>query len=116
MVEVRGHSRPDVELSGTIERVLPAGQSQLPSAALGYAAGGSMETDMRDPDGTRAAEPFFEVHVRPAAAGEDGEGGPAQLHIGQRVIVRFTMPPRPLAAQGWRSLRQLLQQRFSIPL
>lgn len=120
IVEVRGHSRPDVELSGTIERVLPAGQSQLPSAALGYAAGGSMETDMQDPDGTRAAEPFFEVHIKPTAApgtpGTTAAVGESPLRIGQRVIVRFTMDPKPLAAQAWRSLRQLLQQRFSIPL
>ena len=115
LVEVRGRNRPDVEVAGTIERVLPAGQSRLPSAALGYAAGGTMETDLQDPQGTKSAEPFFEVHIRPLPAG-DGEPPAKPLHIGQRVVVRFTMEPKPLAVQGWRSLRQLFQQRFAIQM
>jgi hypothetical protein len=30
------------------------------------------------------------------------------------VVVQFQLPPRPLLAQWWRSLRQLGQQRLGI--
>ena len=37
-----------------------------------------------------------------------------RLFSGQRVIVRFETPAKPLMAQWWRSLLQLLQRRFNI--
>ncbi len=40
IVEVRPLGRPGLELLGRIQEVLPAGQLELPSAALGYQAGG----------------------------------------------------------------------------
>ena len=107
-VEVRVKGRPDIQLAGTVEQVLPAGQQELPSAALGYAAGGATATAPDDPRGRRAAERFFEIRVRPEAA------GPVRLLSGQRVIVRFDLRPRPLALQVWRSLLQVIQKRFHI--
>jgi len=80
----------------------------LPSEALGYAVGGSMPTLSQDPRGTRAAEKFFEIRIRPAPDSE------VRLLSGQRVIARIQMPSKPLAAQWWRSIRQLFQRRFHI--
>jgi len=105
-VEMRVLGRPDPVITGTIVRIIPAGQDQLPSAALGYAVGGSIATAADDRQGTRAAERFFEVRIAPQ------EG--ARLLSGQRVVVRFDTPSKPLAQQWWKSLLQLVQRRFSI--
>jgi putative peptide zinc metalloprotease protein len=107
-VEIRVKGRPDMKCSGRILRILPAGSKQLPSAALGYAAGGAMQTAMDDPKGTKSAERFFEIHVVP------DETADFKLLSGQRVVVRFETPPKPLLVQWWRSLLQVIQRRFRI--
>jgi len=108
LVEIRLKGRPDIELTGTIDRVLPAGSERLPSAALGYTVGGSMAVDLKDPEGTKATEPFFEVVVDP----QTSLGATVPLYSGQRVVVRFEMRAKPLGVQWWRSLKQLFQKRF----
>jgi putative peptide zinc metalloprotease protein len=112
LVEIRVTGRPDLELTGTIEQIMPAGFQRLPSAALGYAAGGATQVAIDDTSGTATVEPFFEVHIRPDDIGPD-HPAPA-LWSGQRVEVRFQMPSRPLVVQWWRALRQLVQRRFQI--
>ena len=109
-VEIRVSGRPDIQFTGRIERILPAGQQRLPSKALGVFAGGSLQTDANDHEGTKTTESFFEVHVDPDIDAMEVK----RLFTGQRMVVRFVMPPRPLAVQGWRALRQLLQRRFQI--
>ncbi len=109
-VEMRVLGRPEVAFTGRITKVLPAGHQKLPSAALGYLAGGSMAVNPEDPEGTEAAEPFFEVQIAPEAKVVAEQ----MLRPGQRVVVRFSMPPRPLAVQWWRKLRQVMQERFAI--
>ena len=107
-VEIRVKGRPDQRLSGTITKTFEVGQEELPSAALGYAAGGAIAVVPDDQRGTRAAERFFEIHVRP----DPNSGVP--LLSGQRVVVRLEMPPKPLIVQWYRSLLQLIQKRFFI--
>jgi len=107
-LEIRVKGRPNVMVTGEIERIFPAGQEVLPSEALGYAVGGSMPTISQDPRGTRAAENFFEIRIKPDT------DSPVRLLSGQRVIARIQMPSKSLAAQWWRSLRQLFQRRFHI--
>ena len=86
-------------------RVLPSRQQILPSAALGWMGGGTVDVDTQEADGRHALEPFFEV--RAVMAG----GEAALLRQGRTGIIRFTLPPRPLGVQLWRWLGQLLQQR-----
>ncbi len=107
-VEIRIKGRSDMQVSGRKLQIMPAGSKQLPSAALGYAVGGSIQTAPDDPRGIKAAERFFEIHVAP------GKAENVKLLSGQRVVVRFEMPARPLLAQWWRSLLQLIQRRFHI--
>ncbi len=107
-VEIRANGRPDPTVTGTIEKIFPAGQEELPSQALGYAVGGSMPVDVRDPSGTKTAEKFFEIRIRPHL------DRPDQWLTGQRVIVRVTLQPKPLAAQVYHYGRQLFQRRFHI--
>lgn len=107
-VRIRVKGRPDIELIGRIEKILPAGHEQLPSEALGYAAGGMTQVDLQDSSGKRAAEPFFEILVVPSLH----EG--TVMRPGQILVLQFETPPKPLIVQGWRSLRQLFQRRFQI--
>jgi len=86
-------------------RIIPAKQQILPSAALGWQGKGPLEVDARQPDGIHAVEPFFEVRAVLARGGED------LLRQGRTGFIRFTLPPRPIGAQLWRRLGQLLQQR-----
>ena len=97
-----------MQLQGTIMKNPVVGTQRLPSAALGFAVGGSMATSPDDQSGTKAAEQFFEIHIAPDT--------PLNVHLitGQRVVVRFEEPSKPLKAQWWRSLQQLFQRRFSI--
>jgi len=106
--EMRVRGRPAMLIRATVSRdeILPAGQRRLPSAALGYAAGGLTPIDRSAQDPTMASERFFEARVRPEA----GSG----LMPGQRVIVRFRLDDRPLAAQWWRWLRQTVQSRLDL--
>ena len=105
-VEIRVNNRPDLEITGTIEKIIPAGQEQLPSAALGYTAGGATRIDLEDTTGRRAAEPFFEILVVPSLI-------PAvALRPGQTMALRFETSPKPLLVQGWRTLLQLFQKRY----
>lgn len=113
-VEIRVKGRPDIELRGTIKKILPAGQERLPSAALGYAVGGSMATEPGDEKGIKTAERFFEIHIEPIVSEGAEHKESVRLFSGQRVIVRFETPPKPLMAQWWRSLLQMLQRRFNI--
>ncbi len=107
-VEIRANGRPDLTLSATLDKVYPAGQEQLPSQALGYAAGGSVATDREDPSGRKTEEMFFEVRVLP----QWDDGFP--WRTGQRVVVRIRLTPKPLISQLWHYGRQLFQRRFHV--
>ncbi len=109
-VEMKLRNRPDIELKGEVEKIFRAAQLQLPSPALSTVAGGSMRIDTSDQSGAKAAEPFFEVWIDP----EVTDLHEAELLNGQRVVVRFRMPDKPLGRQWWLALRQLVQERFGL--
>lgn len=107
-VDIRVKGRPELMLTGEIEKIFPAGLELLPSEALGYTAGGPIPIRSQDPRGSRAAEMFFEIHIRPNSDNSDC------LMSGQRVVTRIKMLPKPLLVQWWQSARQLFQRRFHI--
>ncbi len=108
-VEFRVRGQPDLRVRGRIERIPPAGSVQLPSAALGYMAGGAVPVDTQDTTGTKASERFFEVVISPIDADR------VHLLPGQRVVIRFTMNRKaPLLAQWYRDVRQVIQRRFAV--
>lgn len=107
-VEIRVKGQPKLLLTGEIEQIFPAGQELLPSEALGYAVGGSVPTVSQDAQGTKAAEMFFEIRIKPSADSS------IRLLTGQRVVARIQMNSKPLAVQWWLSVRQLFQRRFHI--
>jgi putative peptide zinc metalloprotease protein len=105
-VELRIKGEPDIASYGVITQLLQTGRSELPSEALGYHAGGTIAIASDAERGTQTAERFFEVIARP--------DDPSRLMIGQVVVVRFTMPDRPLLEQWYRTARQLVQRRFAL--
>lgn len=77
--------------------------------------------------GGEDAAPILASSINPDATGESGpEGDAFELRVtpqdpytsrimpGQSVVVRIELPPRPIIAQWWRSVRQMAQQRFRI--
>ncbi len=105
-VEMRIPGSPEIKLNGAIEKIIPAGQERLPSAALGYTAGGATQIDLEDPSGRQTVEPFFEILVVPASSET------VTLRPGQTVTLRFETSPRTLLAQAWRGLLQVFQRRL----
>lgn len=82
----------------------PGASLQLPSPALGEAAGGAVPLDPQDPDGLTAREPRFQFDLLLA------EGTPA--HVGARARVVFDHGRAPLASLAWRGLRQAFLRHF----
>lgn len=87
---------------------IPAGQEDLPSAALGVAGGGSMGVMPQDEAGSKTTEPYFQVRGRL----ELPEGVTAQH--GQRGVARFPLPKKPLLAQWSHTVRQFFQREYQL--
>lgn len=87
---------------------IPAGQEDLPSAALGVAGGGSMGVSSRDGDGRQTTEPYFQVR------GTIKEMDGVVLQHGQRGIARFALPNKPLLTQWRYSIRQFFQREYQL--
>ena len=105
--QVRLHGQAEaVQLIRNIT-VVPGEQSQLPSAALGWAAGGEVATKMDDPQGRRAAEPFYRVSG-------DLSGSEGGLIHGRTGKVRFYIGHEPLLKRWIRRFWQLLQERYQV--
>lgn len=88
--------------------IIPAEHQLLPSSALGWARGGNIQTDASDPEGRRAAEPFFEVRADVINAGA------VPIFHGRSAKIRFPIDSQPLLPRWIRRLRQLLQKRYQI--
>lgn len=108
---VRVKGRPDLEFQAQVQRVLPAGRTQLPSPALGLLAGGTIRQDMQSQQPDMAAEPYFQVDL--VEPGEAGKAWPTLL-AGQRVVVRFALGKSPLGVQWYRTIRQVVQDRLEL--
>jgi putative peptide zinc metalloprotease protein len=90
-------------------RVVPGGQNMLPSAALGWAAGGEVPVAAdENSQGDKSAEPFFEVIG--TVKSRDG----VHLLDGRSGKVNFRLAPEPLLPRWTRALWQLLQKRYQI--
>lgn len=107
-VEFRIKGRPEQLFQAEVLRKFPVGQQKLPSAALGYAVGGDIETTQQDQEGVETKESFFEVHLK---ADEDVQ---KHLFSGQILILRFDLPQKSIAQQAFRYVQQTFQKRFNI--
>lgn len=103
-VEIRRYSEPYAVLAGRDVTLGKAGQRLLRHPALGAAGGGTVELDPEDRSGLGTRAYQFTVFVD-----ADGLGSP-----GERVRVRFTLPPRPLMEQWIGRLQRMIQGRVNI--
>jgi len=106
-VRVRLRGEPEREVIGTITRFVESGRKRLPSQALGMMGGGDIAMDPDDPNESQTARAYFEVHLSVAPEAAIAKG----FRPGQAVVTQFSMPDRPIAAQVYRVVRQLLQNR-----
>lgn len=116
-VQIRMVGHPAVTHSARRAVAREAGERLLPHAALGFAGGGQIATDAEDEQGRVAAKRHFIVEIDPefdAQRMAEGVGRPWRPLPGERVKVRFSLPPRPLAWQWADSLRKLVQGRVDL--
>ena len=107
-VEIRVKGRPEDLHSGRVVKTLPVGVEMLPSMALGYSAGGEVQTRQDDQSGRKASEKFFEVIIEPDL------GSHSQLMPGQVLVIRCQLSDKPLGYQLWRSIKQEFLKRFRV--
>ena len=105
-VRIRGTSDRTLPTTGSIR--IPVERTALPSAALGLAGGGDVVTNLMDPSGVRAVQPFYEVRL------EISTDGPPAIFHGQSGRALFRLPPEPLLRQAVRRLQQLFQERYQL--
>jgi len=106
--EIRLIGQAEETLGAENLRKIPAEKRTLPSPALGWAGGGDVPVSQQDPQGQRAAEPFFEVRAEIVP-----EEGVALVH-GRSGKIRFELEPEPILPRAIRRFRQLLQKRYQI--
>lgn len=99
------------------DRVIEAGTRDLPHESLGFSGGGRIEIDPKDRSGRRAKADIFKGYFFPVLA--DGTAGPGLVGNagglpGERVVLRFQLPSKPLAAQWWDRLQKTLQGRAKV--
>ena len=108
-IQIRMVSAVPIEVSGTVENVIPAGQQRLRHTALSYFGGGGVQTAADDQSGTLAKSKQFIIEIAPELAGIEWEGLP-----GERVKLRFELPPKPLLVQWGDWLAKLVQNRINL--
>jgi len=106
-IEVRLAEYVRERLPAKILREVPAASGELPSLALSERGGGTIALDPRQSERPVALNPVFHFELKLPAA--DGE-----MHLGERVHVRFDHGAEPVAFQVWRAGRRLFLRRFSV--
>ncbi len=107
-VELRPHCNVRDVVEATTQRVVDAGQLELPHPALSYLGGGKIELSPEDNSGRVAKQQFFKAYFVTKDAG--AQIGPP----GERVAVRVSLPRRPLLAQWIDRLAKLTQGRAKL--
>ena len=105
--QIRLSGEAGVLVPAKIERIVPAKQDELPSAALGWRSGGDVAVSAGDHAGKHTTEPFFKVIAT------IGTTDAALLHR-RTGVIRFELQAEPLLQQWWRKGRQLLQKRYRV--
>jgi putative peptide zinc metalloprotease protein len=106
-VKVRGQAHATFQAD--IVRFPPAGSRQLEAESLAAQAGGDIVLDPTDQENATTLDPQFVVDLRPT-----GPDTGMQFRPGQRAVVRFAVPARPLLVQWWRRLSQSFAERSPV--
>jgi len=105
-VRLKGQAGETIEASDY--NFIPFKRDTLPSAALGWSAGGQVPVMDNDETGLKVVEPFFQIY-----ADLNKLQSIAFFH-GRSGQIRFSLGSEPLLAQWTRKFRQLLQNRYRI--
>lgn len=104
------------DLAVTRLQLVPYSRRDLPSDALGSSGGGDVAVRVDTPQnpsggGAQTVERFFllTAHFAPPEAAL-GLGALS----GRSGWLRLSLPPRPLALQGWTAVRQFFQKRYKL--
>ena len=106
-LEVRLPQQAGRTFGATLVRSVPAAGRELPSPALGTAAGGDIPLDPHDTKGVQALQTLFESELQLGAE-------MPYRQIGARVLVRLEHQSEPLAARLWDGLRRLFLSHFQL--
>jgi putative peptide zinc metalloprotease protein len=109
-VEMKLVSSVDATVPGKRVEIIDAGQTRLPSPALGFKGGGQVEIDSEDESGREAKRPQFALRVHASDPADLAKLGAP----GERVLLRFKLEPKPLLAQWLERLRKEIQGRVNI--
>ena len=107
-VSIRLNGDAFVEIQVENIMAIPAASDHLPSAALGWLAGGEVETRMSNAqNGEQTVEPVYIVRAQVS------NNLPAGFkYHGRTGKIRFDLGETPLAIQGIRKVRQALQKYY----
>lgn len=108
--ELRLSGQADIKLPLPQVFINPYHSQRLPSVALGWMGGGDIAVNTSEPGGDRAKESFFILRAEVPAA----ELSHSRALHGLSGTLRLQLPAQPLAAQGWRTMKQLVQKRYAL--
>ncbi len=91
-------------LRAVLDSAVPKASTQLPTAALGDAAGGSIALDASDASGRTAREPHFQLDLKLDPN--------TDAHIGARALITFDHGEASLAELAGRFVRQSFLRHF----
>ena len=106
--ELKLEGQTDQTLSVNGLAIVPYRSDILPSAALGWAGGGDIPTNVNDRDGPQAKDSFFYLR------GNLQDNLPKNLIALQGLsgVLLIELPPTPLVTQLSKFFRQLIQKRY----
>jgi putative peptide zinc metalloprotease protein len=106
-IEVRLVDRPWQTFRAKLSRDVPAASDLLPTKALTLDGGGPFATDPRDSSGLKTLTRTFQFDLDLLTDASD-------LAFGSRAYVRFEHRARPIAAQVYHSVRQVLLAHLEV--
>ena len=108
--ELRLAGQADVNIVLPNVKVIPYQNQRLPSVALGWLGGGEIPVSTNESSGDKARDSFFILHAE--IPGDQLERITV-LH-GLSGTMRIKLSPQPLLVQAYRSVKQLVQKRYSL--
>lgn len=106
-VAVRLNNSPEEAIGARVRRLVPGGELDLVSPALGTSGGGQIPVDPSQQGGKRTLKRVFDIEV------ELDRNSPSAV-FGDRAYVRFDLGPTPLAWQWFLRLRQVFLAQLSV--
>ena len=103
-VRLTGQANTNLSVAGY--KVIPFQHERLPSAALGWNAGGDIPVSGEDDQGLLTVEPFFQIYADLEPSRQ------AVLNHGHSGQIRFSLQAEPLLNQLLRKARQFIQKRY----